>query len=113
MNQLFLGPLLALGAALSLPLAAQEQIETAEQQLFNLATTGDQDGQLKPLRLAINAAIDELQSAKRELHLAESRARTKDGDPSGSTKAAAVDKPGGIIQTAAASTASGAEPNHR
>jgi replicative DNA helicase len=46
---------------------AKEQIETAEQALFNLATTGDQEGQLKPLRLAINNAIDMAEVAfKRE-----------------------------------------------
>jgi replicative DNA helicase len=46
---------------------AKQQIETAEQALFNLATTGDQEGQLKPLRLAINAAIDMAELAfKRE-----------------------------------------------
>jgi len=49
---------------------AKEQIEQAEQQLFNLATTGDQDGQLKPLRLAVNAAIDMAEAAfKRESHI--------------------------------------------
>ncbi len=49
---------------------AKEQIETAEQQLFNLATTGDQEGQLKPLRLAVNAAIDMAEAAfKRDSHI--------------------------------------------
>ncbi len=49
---------------------AREQIEAAEQQLFNLATTGENEGTLKPLRLAINTAIDMAEIAfKRESHI--------------------------------------------
>jgi replicative DNA helicase len=49
---------------------AKEQIEQAEQQLFNLATTGEQEGQLKPLRIAVNTAIDLAEAAfKRESHI--------------------------------------------
>jgi replicative DNA helicase len=49
---------------------AKEQIEVAEQSLFNLATTGDGEGQLKPLRLAINVAIDMAEAAfKRDSHI--------------------------------------------
>jgi len=46
---------------------AKDQIEIAEQTLFNLATTGDQEGQLKPLSVAIGTAIDMAELAfKRE-----------------------------------------------
>src|SRR5258708_18785436 len=49
---------------------AKEQIETAEQSLFNLATTGDQEGQRKPLRLAITPATGRAQLAiKRDSHI--------------------------------------------
>ena len=49
---------------------AKEQIETAEQHLFTLATTGEQEGQLRPLRLAVNTAIDMAEAAfKRESHV--------------------------------------------
>ncbi len=49
---------------------AKEQIETAEQQLFNLATTGENDGGPKLLKIALNKAIDLAETAhKREGHV--------------------------------------------
>jgi replicative DNA helicase len=50
--------------------SATQQIEAAEQTLFNLATLGSQEGQLKPLSLAVNTAIDQAEVAfKRESNI--------------------------------------------
>ena len=43
--------------------AATDQIETAEQSLYDLATTGDYDGGFKPFTTALTGAIDMAQAA--------------------------------------------------
>ena len=49
---------------------ARDQIETAEQGLFNLATTGEGEGGLKKFNIALNAAIDMAEAAfKRDSHI--------------------------------------------
>ncbi|MBI3706842.1 MAG: replicative DNA helicase [Proteobacteria bacterium] len=49
---------------------AREQIETAEQGLFNLATQGDSEGGFRAFASALNAAIDIAQAAyKRDSHV--------------------------------------------
>jgi replicative DNA helicase len=56
--------------AFDLETGAVQQIETAEQSLFNLATSGQAEGGLRPFTQSLNAAIDMAQQAfKRSSHV--------------------------------------------